>query len=91
MTIFPNSGILQSYAFLTIHYYVLMENKIKNTITEYRVKAGISQNELARRMGFKSNNRISRWENGLARPSSDNLLELASILNIDPRLLYPKE
>jgi len=66
-----------------------MTNKINNTIKENRERASISQQGLARELGLKSNNRISRWENGLAHPGTVNLIKIAKKLNVKPEDLYP--
>lgn len=41
--------------------------EIGNRIRKYREKLGISQKELAERIGV-SNGRVSNWEQGLNRP-----------------------
>ena len=43
-----------------------------------REKAGLSQNDLARRLGMSSGQRISLWERGLARPRTPELLHAAA-------------
>jgi len=43
-----------------------------------REDAGLSQNELARRLGMTSGQRISLWERGLARPRTRELLHAAA-------------
>lgn len=43
-----------------------------------REDAGLSQNELARRLGMTSGQRISLWERGLARPRTPELLHAAA-------------
>jgi len=58
-----------------------------------RERAGLSQNDLARRLGLAGGGRISRWERGEARPRSPHLLhELADVLQIPPAtLLVPSK
>lgn len=58
-----------------------------------RERAGLSQNDLARRLGLASGGRISLWERGEARPRSPHLLHLlAEALEIPPvQLLAPPE
>jgi transcriptional regulator with XRE-family HTH domain len=53
--------------------------QIPNKLRKYRKLAGYSQVEVARKLGFKSTSRISRWENGLAYPNLENLLKLSVI------------
>jgi len=58
-----------------------------------RERAGLSQNELARRVGLAAGDRISRWERGEARPRSPRTLhDVARALGVDARgLLLPPE
>ena len=50
-------------------------------VKEYRVKAGLSQSELAKRVGVEKTH-ISRIERGVAACSIDLLLEISDILQI---------
>ncbi len=56
-----------------------------------RERAGLSQNELARRTGLAAGNRVSRWERGEARPRTPrDLHAIAQALGVDARdLLVP--
>lgn len=56
-----------------------------------RQRAGISQNDLARRAGMASGTRVSRWERGEARPRSPKILHaVAVVLGVDAiSLLVP--
>ena len=58
-----------------------------------RIRAGLSQNELARAMGLSSGQRMSRWERGDARPRNPQMLHaLAAALGVAPReLLVPMD
>lgn len=58
-----------------------------------RVRAGISQNDLARRAGMASGTRVSRWERGEARPRSPSILHaVAAVLEVDATsLLVPPD
>lgn len=58
-----------------------------------RERAGLSQNELARRVGLAAGDRISRWERGEARPRSPRTLHnVARALGVGAReLLLPPE
>ena len=48
-----------------------------------RLKAKMSQGDLARRIGGGiTNQSVSGWERGRAKPSRENLLELAKIFNV---------
>ncbi len=58
-----------------------------------RERAGLSQNELARRASVAGGQRISRWERGEARPRSPRILhDVAAALGVTPHsLLLPPE
>ncbi len=45
-----------------------------------RERAGLSQSELARRLGLADGNRISRWERGTAVPRAPRVADLARTL-----------
>jgi transcriptional regulator with XRE-family HTH domain len=59
-------------------------------IRELRQQVGISQNELARRMGLK-NTSVIQWERGSNMPSADKLPKLAEILGVEISDLYDKD
>jgi transcriptional regulator with XRE-family HTH domain len=59
-----------------------------NTLKEYRLKAGLTQKQVAGKLGMQCENRLSRWEQGLAIPTVVNLLKLCRIYNILPNQLY---
>jgi len=50
----------------------------------------LKQSELAKLMGFASNERISFWETGKSMPSVENLFQLAKILGVMPHEIYPE-
>jgi transcriptional regulator with XRE-family HTH domain len=54
----------------------------KSPLARLRVAAGLSQQELADRLGTISEPSIHRWETGRTRPSVDMLPILASILGV---------
>lgn len=47
-----------------------------------RERAGLSQSELARRLGLADGNRISRWERGTAVPRAPRVADLARTLSV---------
>lgn len=55
--------------------------EIGKGIAEKRKQAGLSQEELAKRLGL-TRQAISRWESGAALPTVDNLVELARVLEV---------
>ena len=60
--------------------------ELGNRIKRLRKELGISQKELAERIGV-SNSRISNWEQGINRPDADILSKLCSALQTSPSLL----
>ena len=63
--------------------------KYPNCIKDLRVKAGLTQQELGLKFEkFKGLTVISRWERGVSRLSSNNLLEISRIFGVDPRCIY---
>lgn len=48
---------------------------------EARKQAGLTQSELAKRIGVKPR-QVSRWENAKARPTIDNFKKLAAELKL---------
>lgn len=70
-----------------------MNIEIANRLTEYRKKAGLSQEELADKLGI-SRQAVSKWERGEASPDTDNLIALSKIYGVSlDDLLFadPKE
>lgn len=65
-----------------------MKAPIKNNLKEYRLKSGLLQKDVAKRLGFKSWDRICRWEQGKKYPHALNLLQLAKLYNAKPEELY---
>jgi transcriptional regulator with XRE-family HTH domain len=72
--------------------------KYLNCLKKYRKARGLTQNEVAKVLGFKSTSMISRWERGLSIPSTMNLFRLAVLyrtmadaLFIDLRKALEKE
>ncbi len=63
--------------------------KIPNTLREHRLKAGLLQSDVARELGFKSTDRISRWEQGQTYPHVVNLFKMARLYGVKAEYLYP--
>lgn len=59
---------------------------IGEVIKEYRLKAGLSQQQLGEKLGLASvaRQRVAQWENGYRTPASEHLLKLMAVLNIPP-------
>lgn len=63
--------------------------KIPNAIRQYRLKAGLTQGQLAERLKVRSET-ISAWERGLTCPTVSFLLRLAKTLGTLAESLYPQ-
>lgn len=58
-----------------------MSIALGENLTKYRKKAGLSQEELADKLGI-SRQAVSKWERGEASPDTDNLIALAKFYNV---------
>lgn len=58
-----------------------MNLEIANRLVDYRKKAGLSQEELADKLGI-SRQAVSKWERVEASPDTDNLIALANLYGI---------
>jgi transcriptional regulator with XRE-family HTH domain len=61
-----------------------------NKLKECRIKAGLTQFDAMLRLGFRSTDRISKWEKGTRLPNLINLFKLAEIYHVTPKELYPE-
>ncbi|MBS7219157.1 MAG: helix-turn-helix domain-containing protein [Oscillospiraceae bacterium] len=65
--------------------------ELNERLAQLRKEHGLSQNDLAEKLNV-SRQAISRWEQGLAMPSSDNLIYLSRLYGITlDELIYGKE
>jgi len=53
-----------------------------------RIQAGLSQIEVAGKLGFKSGQIVSNWERGTCYPPSESLGELAKLYQVSLRQLF---
>ena len=61
-----------------------------NYLYELRKKAGLSQWDLAQRLGV-TNKAVSKWENGKAKPATETLRKLAALYEISVDILLEKK
>ena len=59
-----------------------IKSNIANTIASARINAGLSQSELATKIG-KTQSTISKWESGEVNFTIDLLVDIAADLNLD--------
>lgn len=60
-----------------------LKYEIGNRIRKFREECGISQKQLAEKIGV-SNSRVSNWEQGINRPDADILADICRALNVSP-------
>lgn len=68
----------------------LMYMAIPNNLKQIRKACGLSQVSVAKKLGFKSSDRISKWEYGQMYPHMVNLLKLSLIYGVKVEELYPE-
>ena len=56
--------------------------KLSDNIRYFRKLRNLSQDEIAKRLGYKSFTTIQKWETGMAEPPVGKLYELADILHV---------
>lgn len=56
---------------------------IDSNIRYLRKKAGISQEELAEKLGYRSFTTIQKWESGISTPPVDIFVRIASVFEVD--------
>ena len=59
-------------------------NKIKNRVKELRKSKGITQDEMAKILGYKNKSGYSQLENGVVKMTIDKAKIIASTLGISP-------
>lgn len=64
---------------------------LKNTLREHRMRKGLTQLQVAEYLGFKSTDRISKWEAGLMYPHVKNVLRIAKLLDTTAQELYGED
>lgn len=60
---------------------------VGENIKKYRIKAGLTQAELAEKVGYERT-LILRWEQGTREPFASQVRVLANVLNVDVAKLY---
>jgi len=63
-------------------------NIIQNNLRHYRELKGLTQQEVADYLGFKSTARISKWEKGLQYPHVTNFIELVKFYEVSAVEIY---
>lgn len=63
------------------------ENQLFKNIKKYRLEAGLSQEELAKRVGYTSQASIAKIEKGLVDLSQTKIAQFAEVFGVTPREL----
>ena len=61
---------------------------IPNNLKEYRVKAGLTQKEVAKLLSLQCEDRLSHWERGQAMPSVKNAMLICNLYHVSLEALY---
>lgn len=61
---------------------------ISENIAKFRKEGGLSQKELAEKVGAKNLTTISSWERGVSSPDADTIIKLCKLFNISLNDLY---
>ena len=61
----------------------VLRRSLGEVLKEYRQQSGMTQEYVAEALGV-SRQAVSKWETGVAEPSTSNLLALAKLYGVDP-------
>ncbi|MFA5315801.1 MAG: helix-turn-helix transcriptional regulator [Dehalococcoidales bacterium] len=61
---------------------------VRNKIKEYRKSAGMTQLDLAYKLGFREKT-ICYWETGRSEPHVEQAVDIARILGVAPEKIFP--
>ena len=59
-----------------------IELQMNEFLKEARIKAGLTQNDVSSKLGYKTPQYVSNWERGSAKPPKERITELSKILKI---------
>lgn len=68
----------------------MRENQLAKNIMYYRKERGLSQEKVSEYMGV-SRQAVTKWENDISRPSSENLVKLAQLFGVSVDVLLDNE
>lgn len=68
----------------------MSENQLAKNIMYYRKKRGLSQEKVSEYMGV-SRQAVTKWENNISKPSSNNLIKLAQLFEVSVDALLNNE
>ena len=59
-----------------------MNSNVGDNIRKYREMSGITQKQLANKLGIDGSSRISNWEQGSNNPPADMIADICEALNV---------
>lgn len=59
-----------------------MSKELGNILKKHRTAAGLTQNQIAQKFGYKSPQFVSNWERGMSQPPLEVLFQLCTMLKI---------
>src|SRR5579863_5175315 len=62
--------------------------RYSNPLKAYRKAHGLTQLDVAQRMGLKNSSLISRWESGFSLPDLENVFQLAAVYGVTVDTLF---
>lgn len=66
----------------------MAQQRLNNYLRAYRKRAGLSQDDVAFLLGYKSGAQVSRYERGARKPTLENALTFEAILSVPVRELF---
>jgi transcriptional regulator with XRE-family HTH domain len=66
----------------------MAQQRLDNYLRAYRKRIGLSQDDVASLLGYKSGAQVSRYERGTRKPTLENSLAFEAILSVPARELF---
>ena len=70
------------------HIYMSKMENLPKFLAERRETLGLSQKEVATKLGYQTPQFVSNWERGLAQPPPDILHKLCAIYKVKPEEMF---
>ncbi len=64
------------------------ENKLAHFLKEKRTLSGLSQKDVAVKLGYSTSQFISNWERGISQPPINTLRTLATMYNVSAEQMF---
>lgn len=81
--------LLDSLLVFRINHMNKRKEIVPNNLKEYRLKAGFTQKEVARKIGVNNEERVCHWEKGRNMPNLISILKLCKLYDTTPGEIYP--